>query len=386
MMKEFVTFGPLSNGVLNAEILSLMNKAVAHEVWTPPKHLVCEAGEHGGKRVLLIRFPYDRKLIDELKHHLNARWSASKAVWHVPDTPANRRLFGLSAANQIGEKELQVAAINNHCVQRLVETIHLRGYSSHTESTYRTEFVQFLVAMGKRPVDDIDAETLRNYLLRCVNVLKMSEAHIHSRLNAIKFYYEKVLHRERMFVDIPRPKKASTLPKAIARADVKKLIEGTTNLKHNTMLKMCYGMGLRVSEIVALRLCDIDTASMQVHIVRAKGKKDRYVPLPASILGQLQEYCAAYKPEEFLFEGRNGPYTSRSAQAVFKQAMKRAGIVRQIGIHSLRHSYARHLLEAGTDIGHIQKLLGHESISTTLIYTKISNRDVQHIQSPLDTL
>lgn len=386
MIKEFVTFEPLSKDVLNTECWSLMKKVLAHEVWTPPKHLECEAGVHDGKRVLLMRFPYDRKLINEVKHHLNARWSASKSVWHVPDTPANRGLFGLSPANQSGEKELRVAAMNKPCLQRLVETIRLRGYSAHTESTYRTEFVQFLVAMGEQPADDIDPETLRNYLLHCVNVLKMSEAHIHSRLNAIKFYYEKVLRRKRMFVDIPRPKKASTLPKAIARADVKKILDGTTNLKHNTILRMCYGMGLRVSEIIALRLCDIDTASMQVHIVRAKGKKDRYVPLPVSILGQLQEYCEAYKPVEFLFEGRNGPYTTRSAQAVFKQALKRAGLTRQTGIHSLRHSYARHLLEAGTDIGHIQKLLGHEHISTTLVYTKITNRDVQHIQSPLDTL
>ncbi len=230
-------------------------------------------------------------------------------------------------------------------------------------------------------------EQLRSYLLHCTNDLHLSEATLHSRLNAIKFYFEQVLHREKFFAEIPRPKKPRTLPKHISPQDVKRLFDHTTNLKHNTMLRLCYGMGLRVSELVGLKLADIDSGTMQVHIRRAKGKKDRYVNLPSSILDQLRAYFREYRPKEYLFEGQyGGAYTTRSAQAVFRQAMQRAGINKSIGIHGLRHSYATHLLEAGTDISLIQKLLGHENIKTTLLYAEVTKQNLATVKSPLDNL
>lgn len=177
------------------------------------------------------------------------------------------------------------------------------------------------------------------------------------------------------------------MPKHLSPQDVKRLFDHTPNLKHNTMLRLCYGMGLRVSELVALKVKDIDGANMQVHLRRAKGKKDRYVPLPTSILEQLRAYFKEYRPKEHLFEGQyGGAYTARSAQAVFKQALNRAGINKDIGIHSLRHSYATHLLEAGTDIAFIQKLLGHANIKTTLLYAEVTNARLGLIKSPLDNL
>lgn len=177
------------------------------------------------------------------------------------------------------------------------------------------------------------------------------------------------------------------MPKHISPQDVKRLFDHTPNLKHNTMLRLCYGMGLRVSELVALKVQDIDSANMQVQLRRAKGKKDRYVPLPTSILEQLRTYFKEYRPKEHLFEGQyGGAYTARSAQAVFKQALNRAGINKDIGIHSLRHSYATHLLEAGTDMAFIQKLLGHANIKTTLLYAEVTNARLGQIKSPLDNL
>lgn len=134
-------------------------------------------------------------------------------------------------------------------------------------------------------------------------------------------------------------------------------------------------------------LSDIDSGNMQAHIRRAKGKKDRYVPLPASILEQLRTYFRQYRPKQYLFEGQyGGAYAVRSAQTVFKQAMQKAGINKHVGIHGLRHSYATHLLEAGTDIGFIQKLLGHEDIKTTLLYAQVMDRNLKQIKSPLDSL
>ncbi|MBS1629971.1 MAG: site-specific integrase, partial [Bacteroidetes bacterium] len=136
---------------------------------------------------------------------------------------------------------------NRPALQRMVETLRLKGYSPNTEHTYRNEFAQLLLLLGDVPVNSLSPERLRSYMLYCTNELKLSEATLHSRLNAIKFYFEQVLHREKFFAEIPRPKKPHTLPKHISKQDVKLLFDNTTNLKHNTMLRLCYGMGLRVS-------------------------------------------------------------------------------------------------------------------------------------------
>jgi site-specific recombinase XerD len=206
-------------------------------------------------------------------------------------------------------------------------------------------------------------EKLKAYFLYCIDKLKLSENLIHSRINAIKFYFEQVLHREKMFFDIPRPKKPSLLPKAISVRDIKKMIASVGNKKHNLLLKMCYGMGLRVSELVNLKVSDIDTGSMQVLIHRGKGKRDRCVNLPESILVDLCDYYNDYQPKEYLFEGQNGgQYSVRSAQLVFKNTLEKAGIDKKVGIHGLGHSYATHLIEHGTDIRFVQELLGKNNI------------------------
>lgn len=241
--------------------------------------------------------------------------------------------------------------------------------------------------LKEHPVQKLSPERLQSYFLYCAKELKLSENQIHSRMNAIKFYYEQVLRREKMFFNIPRPKKPLLLPKYLNRQEVQKLFEATDNLKHRLILKLCYGMGLRVSEIVNLKIGDIDSQRMQVLVSRGKGKKDRYVNLPETILKELRLYYAAYHPQKYLFEGQyGGAYAVRSAQLVFKDAMQKAGIKKNIGIHGLRHSYATHLLELGTDISLIQKLLGHHDIKTTQIYTHVSQRDLSKVKSPLDRI
>jgi len=207
-------------------------------------------------------------------------------------------------------------------------------------------------------------------------------------MNAIKFYFEQVLHREKFFFEeIPRPKKMSSLPKILSKNDIVKIFSKVDNPKHLLMLKLCYGMGLRVSEIVNLKISDIDSRRMLVHIENAKGKKDRYVTLPSSILDDLRNYYRVYRPKIYLFEGQyGGHYAIRSVQTVFKNAMLKANINKSVGIHGLRHSYATHLLECGTDMFFIQKLLGHSNIKTTEIYAKVSNRQLGNIKSPLDDL
>lgn len=256
-----------------------------------------------------------------------------------------------------------------------------------TIRTYRNEFAQLLYLLKSVPVTTLDSEKLRSYFLYCTNTLKLSENTLHSRMNAIKFYFEQVLHYEKLFFEIPRPKKPSLLPKVISAQEIKKLFAVTTNLKHNTMLKLCYGMGLRVSEIVNIKIMDVDSKTMQVFIERAKGKKDRYANLPESILEQLRVYFKQYRPKKYLFEGQyEGKYTTRSIQMVFKNGLKKANINKDIGIHGLRHSFATHLLENGTDIKFIQELLGHNDIKTTLRYTHVTDLNLRKIKSPLDNM
>lgn len=341
---------------------------------------------HRKEKRIAVYFEKNAELIARIKRLEGSRWSQSLGVWHLPDTAENRLRFKILLSE--GKSALsQIQDTNQLALKRYIEEIQLKGFSASTLKTYRNEFGIFLNYLKEISAESCTVEDIRNYILHCINELQLSEATVHSRINAVKFYYEQVLRRERFLLEIPRPKKRLQLPKVIAPVDIKKLFETTPNLKHNTMLKLCYGLGLRVSEIVNLKIKDIDSNSMQVFIEQAKGKKDRYVNLPESILPQLRTYFIEYKPKIYLFEGQyGGQYSSRSAQQVFRNALLKANINKTVGIHSLRHSFATHLLEQGTDIRFIQELLGHSDIKTTLIYTEVSNKSIRKIISPLDNL
>ena len=349
------------------------------------KDFKCSFGQHRNHDVIWTKFPYSAHNLQLLKTHFNPKWSATKKCWYVKDCLENRLKLNLPPKN-IGKSALQKIHPNNQEAYRnFINILSLKGYSKHTVRTYSVEFAQLLYLLQHHKVNDLNAEKLQSYFLYCINDLQLSENYIHSRMNAIKFYFEKVLHRPKLFLDIPRPKKPLLLPKSLNIKEIEKIIACTENLKHKLIIKLCYGMGLRVSEIVNIKIEDIDSTDMRVLISRAKGKKDRYVNLPESILYELREYYKEYRPQKYLFEGQNGrQYSIRSAQSVFKNAMNKAGIRKKVGIHSLRHSYATHLLEYGTDISNIQKLLGHNHISTTLNYTKITDKDLSKVKSPLD--
>ena len=350
-------------------------------------HFGFEPGEHQNKSVIWISFPYQQELVNHLKSYTKALWSVTHKKWYVPDVAFYRSLFGLEPKYYGKSALTAIHPVNQSALDRYIEQLQLKGYSPNTIRTYVTEFSQLLKTLKSFSVNDLSAEKLRSYFLYCINDLKLSESIIHSRMNAVKFYFEQVLYREKLFLEIPRPKKPSTLPKAISTLDIKKMLDTIENSKHALLLKLCYGMGLRVSEIVNLKITDIDSKRMQVLVRQGKGKKDRYVNLPESILNELRAYYVAYKPKEFLFEGRYGDqYSIRSVQAVFKNAMKKARINKKVGIHSLRHSYATHLIEQGTDIRFVQELLGHKDIKTTMIYTSLTDQTKRKIKSPLDNL
>lgn len=344
-------------------------------------------GSHRGANVIWIKFEKDSQLIAHLRAHTKAKWSASQKMWHVPDVRHYRQLFGLP--EQITGKGVlsKIHLVNLPEFKRFQEHLLLKRYSQNTMRTYSVEFAQLLYIIKNHPVKNLSPERLRSYFLYCHEELKLSESEIHSRMNAIKFYFEQVLHRPKMFIDIPRPKKRLTLPKMLTKAEVKKIIDATDNPKHKLMLQICYGMGLRVSEVAALKLSDIDSAEKIVRIEQGKGKKDRIAVLPESLIPQMRAYYLEYRPKVYLFEGQyGGSYSIRSVQAVFRNAIDKAGIKKKIGIHGLRHSYATHLLETGTDIRFIQELLGHNSVKTTQVYTHVTNISKSKIKSPLDDL
>jgi len=340
------------------------------------------------KDCIFFEFQYDKILIEQLKNHLKVYWSCTQKLWYALDLPQYRALLLLPPKSIFTASKINALHKNNlNAFYRMQEQLLLKAYSINTQKVYLGEFYQFLKSLKSFPAEDVNNEKLRAYLLYCVRALKLHSSTIHSRINALKFYYETILQRTTVFDDIPRPKKGNTLPKVLSKIQLKTIFDLTHNLKHRMILKMVYGMGLRVSELVNLKLENIDSSRMLVHIQQAKGKKDRYVVLPASILNELRSYFLQYRPKKYLFEGQTGCiYSIRSVQAVFKAAMQRAQIKKQIGIHGLRHSYATHLLEAGTDIVFIQKLLGHAAIKTTMIYTQISYHQLEKIKSPLDHL
>ena len=355
-----------------------------------PKNYRFTIGEHCDKNVIFVHFQYNQALKDDLKSKFPvANWSQSKKCWYLPDTKSIRNETGIEPKTEMGKTVVsQIHPVNLAALKRMHETLLLKGYSPSTIRTYCNEFSQLLYLLKNVHVDTMTPERLRSYLLYCTVKLKLSENLIHSRMNAIKFYFEQVLHHEKIFfADIPRPQKKTLLPKVIGKIDIVKIFAQIDNLKHLVMLKLCYGMGLRVSEIVNLKITDIDSGRMLVHIRSGKGKKDRYVTLPTSILDDLRNYYRNYRPKTYLFEGQyGGQYSIRSIQAVFKRSMQKAKINKSVGIHGLRHSYATHLLEAGTDMYYIQKLLGHNDIKTAEIYAKVSNRQLGNIKSPLDDL
>jgi site-specific recombinase XerD len=348
-----------------------------------------EIATHKGKNVIFMRFSYSAELNEYVKKLVGVQWSSSEKAWYVLDSAHYREKFGLPPNDIVSEEILsQIHSINQPALRKYIETLQLKAYSPSTIRTYRNEFAQLLYVLKSTNVNDIDAERLRGYFLYCTNTLKLSENTLHSRINAVKFYFEQVLGREKFFFEIPRPKKPSLLPNVLAISQVEKLFSNVENLKHKTMLYLAYSAGLRVSEVVNLRVRDIHSERMVINIKGAKGKKDRTVALSEGILELLRKYYSVYKPKDWLFEGQyeGEPYSTRSLQQVFHRAKDASKILQPVTFHSLRHSYATHLHEAGTDIKLIQDLLGHNDIKTTLRYTHVSNQTLEKIKSPFDSL
>jgi integrase/recombinase XerD len=347
-----------------------------------------EPSVHNGKDVIFIRFEKNDQLNTRVKKLVGVKWSQSNKAWYVPDNTAYRSKFGIKQKETTTEKFSQIDSLNKQAFIRYTETLKLKSYSLNTIKTYQNEFAQLLYFLKDSSVNEQDSETIRAYFIYCTEELKLSENTLHSRINAVKFYFEKVLNREKFFFTIPRPKKPFLLPNVLAINQIEKLFSKIHNLKHKTMLYLAYSAGLRISEVVNLKIADIHSDRMVINVKGAKGKKDRTVGLSEGILVLLRKYYISYKPAIWLFEGqyKTEPYSTRSLQQIFNRAKKEARVLQSVTFHSLRHSYATHLHERGTDIKLIQELLGHNDIKTTLRYTHVSTQKIETIKSPFDQL
>ena len=272
-------------------------------------------------------------------------------------------------------------------VKAYTELLRLKNYSDNTLKNYKNWFIFFLNHFPNHKPSVITKNEIMDFLVAFRKSKSWSSTSQNQIINAIKFFYEQVLKQPRMVYDLPRAQKEQKLPAVFDESEVLAIINASENTKHKTMLCLAYAGGLRVSEIVNLRLKDVDSKRMVITLREAKGKKDRQVMLSEKLLGLLRTYFKEYKPKEWMLEGQKGEqYSARSVQEVIQQAKKKAGVNKRGSIHALRHSFATHLLEAGTDIMSIKELLGHSSIRTTSIYTHVSKKQISKIQSPLDKL
>jgi len=238
-----------------------------------------------------------------------------------------------------------------------------------------------------KDISDISNDDLidfnNNYILKN----NFSSAFQNQLVNAVKLYFSAIQHKKIDVELIHRPRREKVLPNVLSKEEVKAILDAPYNLKHRAMLAMIYSCGLRRGELLSLTKFDVDSKRMVVIIRMAKGKKDRIVPLSPKILNLLRDYYKSYNPKEFLFEGQGGgKYSEKSLENVLKQSLFKARNKKPVTLHWLRHSYATHLLESGTDLRYIQDLLGHKSSKTTEIYTHVSTKNIQNIRSPFDDL
>lgn len=268
------------------------------------------------------------------------------------------------------------------------KTLKLKGYSKKTIKSYLSHIGRVESYFNNKSITALDDEEVNEYLLYLLDDMDASSAYVNQSISAIKFLYTYVLRKPVALINVQRPKKEKKLPDILSQEEVYRILNSTTNLKHKSILMLVYSAGLRVSEVVRLRIADIDSLRMVIHIRDAKGKKDRYTLLSKTALETLRLYFRCYRPREWLFEGDkpNSHITERTAQRVFETASKKARIKKDVSVHSLRHAFATHLLEGGVDLRYIQDLLGHQNSKTTEIYTHVTERAKENIQSPLDRM
>jgi len=358
------------------------------------------------QRQIGLKFLSNKVIEAIIKSWQNVQWSETHNMYYVPNVKSNlNRIYsdfkgiawinGQYFFNSKARKE-----INNkiNCYKSLVKYTELGpcpneylrkliqlNYALSTCKTYISLFKRFAYAHKNIALDRLDENDVQSYIQKLA-ANNASKSKLNQCINAIKFYYEVVLEMPNRFYKISRPCQSKKLPKVIAKQQIFKIIQHCNNLKHKAMIALTYSTGIRISELINLSINDIDSKRMVIFIKDAKGNKDRYVPLSKFALAYLRKYYKIYKPKLYLFEGQNGnPYSTSSFNKFLKAAAKKANHINRISAHTLRHSFATHLLEEGADLRTIQVILGHNSSKTTEIYTHVANTQLMNFKNPFDT-
>ncbi|WAC07256.1 MAG: site-specific integrase [Thermodesulfobacteriota bacterium] len=265
--------------------------------------------------------------------------------------------------------------------------LELKNYSPRTQTCYLTWMRSFVLHFRRCPEELGDVE-IREYLHHLIQKKKVSQSGISQAYSALKFYYETTLKRDWNRFLIPRVQMGKRLTVVLSSQEVQAIFPAIRNLKHRALLMTIYSAGLRVSEVVHLKVSDIDSQRMMIRVRQGKGQKDRYTLLAQRTLEVLREYWKEYRPQYWLFPAKpeNEALSVSAVQRVFEKIVLQAGIKKAASVHTLRHSFATHLLEAGTDLYHIQRLLGHTSPKTTAIYLHLSRKNLGGVTSPLDLM
>ena len=364
--------------------------------------------EIGLKTYYYASFPFNRFLYTHFSSLKKCNWNTIEKAWVIDEAvfPLENLLayFKDKAEVIVQEKNLKsveykksllrpihflepLDELKKEAIQTFIRYLNSKRYSPNTIKVYSDSMSTFLRYFSMKDTTDISNDDLidfnNNYILKN----NFSASFQNQVVNAVKLYFSAIQHKKIDVELIHRPRREKLLPNVLSKEEVKAILDAPYNLKHRAMLAMIYSCGLRRGELLSLTKFDIDSKRMVVIIRMAKGKKDRIVPLSPKILYVLRDYYKSYQPKEFLFEGQGGgKYSEKSLENVFKQSLLKANNKKPVTLHWLRHSYATHLLESGTDLRYIQDLLGHKSSKTTEIYTHVSTKNIQNIRSPFDDL
>jgi integrase/recombinase XerD len=271
--------------------------------------------------------------------------------------------------------------------EKMIRQMELKNFSKGSHNTYLSAIKKLCAYYGRQP-EEISTKEIEDYILHLQEGKILSASTIHSHIHAFKFLFNKVFERKKDRFEIDNRKAPKTLPEILSVNEVKMIIQNADNLRRKVILLLAYSSGLRASEIMNLRISDIDSKRMVIRVIEGKNKKDRYTILNPHTLNELRAYWVKYKPKNYLFPGKNGdsPACNHMPLKAWRIACKRAGITKGRGVHTLRHCFATHLLEAGVDLRTIQVMMGHSSISTTSIYLKVTSKHMENTQLKVDLL